>query len=279
MNPIPDEATDLAVTLAYEAGHRIATHRAQTITAKAHAADLVTELDTAIEVSVRSSISARFPSHRFVGEEFGVTGDDDAPVSWYCDPVDGTTNFANDLGWSSFSLCAADSTGPFLGVVAHPTRREVLLGRRDVGAWRIALDEQYRPSQEWEPVHVSETNSIAGMVLTTELLTHQPWPGTSALIDLLGQRSCTARIMGSSALTLAQVGAGRAAGAIIGRFSPIDNLAAITIGLQAGARCLDESGNDTTWPAQGGVLLTAPGVADELDDLWRRARELVGVEA
>lgn len=273
MTPLVDEQTALALELACDAAGQIATHRAQTITTKAHAADLVTEFDTSIEQAVRAAISTRFPEHRFVGEEFGVTGDDDAAVSWYCDPVDGTTNFAHDLGWSSFSLCAKDSRGPALGVVAHPTRREVLVGQRGSGAWRIVLDEQFRLSGDWEPLRTSSTTSLAGTVFTTELLSHRPWPGTSALIALLADRSCTARIMGSSALTLAQVGAGRAAGAVIGRFSPIDNQAAILIGLEAGARCLDESGQDTTWPAEGGVLLAAPGVADELDDLWRRARE------
>ncbi|WP_353649556.1 inositol monophosphatase [Nakamurella sp. A5-74] len=273
MTPPPDEQTALALELACDAARQIATHRAQTITTKAHAADLVTELDTSIEQTVRAAVAARFPEHRFVGEEFGATGADDASISWYCDPVDGTTNFAHDLGWSSFSLCARDSTGPAWGVIAHPTRREVLVGQRGGGAWRIALDEHFRPTQEWEPLRASSTTSLAGTVFTTELLSHRPWPGTSAMIGLLADRSCTARIMGSSALTLAQVGAGRAAGAIIGRFSPIDNQAAILIGLEAGARCLDESGQDTTWPAGGGVLLAAPGVADELSELWRQARE------
>ena len=142
------------------------------------------------------------------------------PVSWYCDPVDGTTNFAHDLGWSSFSLCARDSEGPLVGVVAHPTRREVLLGQRGAGAWRITLDEQYRPLPDREPLRASDTDSLAGTVFTTELLSHRPWPGTAAMIELLADRSCTARIMGSSALTLAQVGAGRAAGAIIGGSPP-----------------------------------------------------------
>jgi fructose-1,6-bisphosphatase/inositol monophosphatase family enzyme len=67
------------------------------------------------------------------------------------------------------------------------------------------------------------------------------------------------------------VAAGRAVGALISTFSPIDNLGSILAGLEAGAVCLDSDGNATTGPAAGGVLLAAPNVADELSAIWRKA--------
>lgn len=270
---LPESAVQLAIDLACDAARSIATVRADTVTTKAHPADLVTELDTGIEVDVRQRLLGAFPAHRLIGEEFGSAGNDDAAFTWYCDPVDGTTNYANDLGWSAFSLCCVDSTGPLLGVVAHPVRKEIVVSRRGRGASRWTLGEDFRLTGEAERLAASPTTTLAGTIFTTELRAHLPWPGMFSMIDALAARSCTARILGSSALTLLQVAAGRAAGALISTFSPIDNLGSILAGLEAGAVCLDADGNATTGPATGGVLLAAPNVADELSAIWRNAMD------
>jgi myo-inositol-1(or 4)-monophosphatase len=268
---LPDSAEQLAIDLACEAARSIATIRATTVTTKAHPADLVTELDTGIETEVRNRLLGAYPDHRLIGEEFGATGNEQAAFTWFCDPVDGTTNYANDLGWSAFSLCCNDSKGPLLGVVAHPVRRERVVSRRSGGAWRWRLGDDFRPTGEPERLAASTTATLAGTVFATELRAHLPWPGMFPMFDALAARSCTARILGSSALTLLQVAAGRAAGAVISTFSPIDNLGSILAGLEAGAICLDSDGNATTGPATGGVLLAAPNVAEELSAIWRTA--------
>ena len=271
---LPDSAEQLAIDLACDAARSIATVRATTVTTKAHPADLVTELDTEIESDVRNQLLGAFPEHRLIGEEFGASGNEQAMFTWFCDPVDGTTNYANDLGWSAFSLCCVDSAGPLLAVVAHPVRKELVVSRRGGGAWRWTLGEDYRPTGDPERLAASTTATLAGTIFTTELKAHLPWPGMLPMIDELAARSCTARILGSSALTLLQVAAGRAAGALISTFSPIHNLGSILAGLEAGAVCLDSDGNATTGPATGGVLLAAPNVAEELSAIWRNA--LVG---
>jgi len=266
-----DSAEQLAIDLACDAARSIATVRATTVTTKAHPADLVTELDTEIESDVRNRLLGAFPEHRLIGEEFGAGGNEQAMFTWFCDPVDGTTNYANDLGWSAFSLCCTDAAGPLLGVVAHPVRKELVVSRRGGGAWRWTLGDDFRPTGDPERLAASTTATLAGTIFTTELKAHIPWPGMLPMFDELAARSCTARILGSSALTLLQVAAGRAAGAVISTFSPIDNLGSILAGLEAGAVCLDSDGNATTGPATGGVLLAAPNIAEELSAIWRNA--------
>ena len=268
---LPDSAEQLAIDLACDAARSIATIRATTVTTKAHPADLVTELDTGIETDVRNRLLGAYPDHRLIGEEFGAGGNEQAAFTWFCDPVDGTTNYANDLGWSAFSLCCTDSDGPLLGVVAHPVRKELVVSRRGGGAWRWRLGDDFRPTGEPERLAASTTATLAGTIFATELRAHLPWPGMFPMFDALAARSCTARILGSSALTLLQVAAGRAAGAVISTFSPIDNLGSILAGVEAGAVCLDSDGNATTGPATGGVLLAAPNVAEELSAIWRNA--------
>jgi fructose-1,6-bisphosphatase/inositol monophosphatase family enzyme len=70
--------------------------------------------------------------------------------------------------------------------------------------------------------------------------------------------------MGSNALSLASVGAGRVSGTLIGRFGPID--------CHAGALIAKESGATVVAVGEG-VLCAAPGVADELVELWRKATD------
>jgi fructose-1,6-bisphosphatase/inositol monophosphatase family enzyme len=79
---------------------------------------------------------------------------------------------------------------------------------------------------------------------------------------------CSTRIMGSTALSLVSVAAGRAAGCVIGRYNAIDGLAAAFIAERAGALALDESRNRTVFPQSGGILVAAPGVAEALWDAW-----------
>jgi len=71
------------------------------------------------------------------------------------------------------------------------------------------------------------------------------------------------RIMGSNALSLASVGAGRAVATLIGEFGPID--------CHAGTLIAHEAGADVRFEGRS-VLCASPGVADELLALLRSTR-------
>ena len=91
------------------------------------------------------------------------------------------------------------------------------------------------------------------------------------LAELSG-RYCTVRVMGSTALSLAQVAAGRASAAAIGTFQAVDGLPALLIGAEAGALAFDDNG-PAAFGITGGLLLAAPGAAEEAYGIWRAARE------
>jgi myo-inositol-1(or 4)-monophosphatase len=223
--------------------------RADQISTKTSDADWVTETDLAVERHVRETVQARFPGHRIVGEEYGET--DGASATWYVDPVDGTTNFVHGLPWSSFSIAVVDDEGPAVGAVADPYRREVLSAVRGRGARRNR-----------EPSRCAGSESLVGGIFMTELTMQSLWPGQSTLMASLAKRGCVTRIMGSNALSLASVGAGRASATLIGKFGPIDCHAGTLIARESGARVIFE---------REGVLCAVPGVADELLGLWEAA--------
>lgn len=260
----PDELAStraLAVELGAWAIERTRTHPVTTVTTKADPADLVTDLDRTIEQYVREQVRRRFPDHAFVGEEFGGEAVAGRPT-WYLDPVDGTTNLANGVPWTAFSLALAIDDRPLVAVVADPWHDALFDAIAGDGARRNG-----------EPLALRRGGALTGGVVGSELAGHRAWSGLRELAQSLSTAFCTVRVMGSGTLTLLGPAAGRGVGGIVHRFSPIDHLAAVLIAHEAGATVLDDDRRPTLFPAAGGVLVSAPEVADELYALWRDARE------
>ena len=222
---------------------------------KSGPSDWVTVVDIGIERHVRQAVLTAFPGHSIAGEEFGRSGDFavGTPV-WYVDPVDGTTNFVHGLPWSSFSLALADDEGLALGVVADPHRGEVFGAVRGGGA---------RVNQE--PVSCATAAEVVGGLVLSELAGTACLPGFTEMVFELSSRKCVTRVMGSSALSLASVGAGRATGVVLGGFDPIDVAAGVLVAREGGAvvragraasPCFGPlaSGVTTRWPTMCSLL-------------------------
>lgn len=248
-----DECADFVDELARYAIERIAAERprADQIATKTSDADWVTETDLAVERHVRDALHARFPRDSIVGEEFGSSDVAVPRATWYIDPVDGTTNFVHGLPWSSFSIAVRDEEGTAVGAVADPYRHEILSAVRGRGARR-----------DGRPVQCSNRRTLMGGIFLTELSMQSLWPGQAALMGSLAAAGCVTRIMGSNALSLAAVGAGRALAAIVD-FNLVDG--------QAGTLIARESGAHVRFEGKG-VLCAAPGIAEELARLWGEAR-------
>ena len=215
----------------------------------------MTEVDTSVERYVREVIAAELPGHLLVGEEMGGQSQAGVPT-WYLDPVDGTTNLANHIPWTSFSLALAVDRSPLVAVVAHPWLDEVVLARRGCGTTRRG-----------EPVR-ADADHLG--VFLTELAAHRPWPGMLDLLERAAAAHVTLRIMGSGTSTLAGVALGWGQAAVVSAFSPIDHLAALLLVHEAGGVIRDERGRATVFPDPGvGVMVAAPAVADQAYALWR----------
>ncbi|MEP6811723.1 MAG: inositol monophosphatase [Actinomycetota bacterium] len=248
-----DVRAQLADELARWAIDRIPTRpRHGAISTKTSNADWVTETDLAVERHVREAVRKRFPEDRIVGEEYGTTDANGACATWYVDPVDGTTNYVHGLPLSSFSCAVVDEEGAAIGAVADPYRRELLSAVRGRGARRNG-----------EELRCIETETLTGGIFLTELTMQSLWHGMTALMGSLAQAGCVTRILGSNAISLASVGAGRALATMIGEFGPVDCHVGTLIAREAGAAVHFEG------PA---VLCAAPGIVDELVELVREAR-------
>ena len=216
-----------------------------------------------IEAHVREIIATNFPGHNFVGEEMGGQFQADTP-SWYLDPIDGTTNFANRMPWSSFSLALAFNRTPLVAVVIDPWRESLFEARAGKGA---KLNGRNLIIEDQSGVE----NPLSSRLVSTELAAYQPWPGMLGLLDGLAENFCTMRIMGSGTLTLTGVAASRGVGAVVGHFSPIDHLAGVLIVHEAGGAVWDEDGKVNLFPQTGGVLCATQAAAKPLYEIWKKA--------
>ena len=245
----------VAEELALWAIDRIRGARPTTVATKAHPADLVTDVDREIERHVLERLTP-VPGHRVLGEEYGASAGEPGDLLWYVDPVDGTTNYAHDLGWSSFSIALADDAGLVVAAIGDPYRGEVVGAARGLGARRNG-----------ERILCSPTTALAGQLVLTELSGHLPWPGMTTLLSGLAGRHATARIMGSSALSLLATATGRAAATVLGNAGAVDVAGAVLIAREAGAMVRTPDGEEPAIPDGGPLLAAAPGVLAEISAL------------
>ena len=264
INPLDlERATSLAISLGKWAIMVCQWMSPGEILTKVNAADLVTEVELFIEKHARDMILANFPTHNIVGEEFGGSYLADTPT-WYIDPVDGTTNFANRTPWSSFSLSLAVGCEPLVAVTIDPWRNKLFHAVKGLGAFtngeRIVLPEL-----------AHSENPLAGRVVLTELAGSRPWKGMNQFLASLGDSFCTMRIMGAGTLTLTSVSANYGIGAVVDQFSPIDHLAAALIAKEAGCFVLNERGEEELFPVEGGLLVVQPSARELLCKIWMEA--------
>ena len=204
---------------------------------KKGAIDLVTEIDLQIEREFRQMIAERFPDHAVLGEEFGSTGDRDAapPYCWVFDPVDGTTNYAHGLPIFCSSLGLEINGEIVVGAVYDPTRRELFTAERGQGAWLNG-----------RPLRVSTTDTLLDSLLVTGFhydIHRDPEELVSLFREFIA-RARAVRRLGSAALDLCYVAAGRFDGYWESKIQPWD--------VSAGALIVEEAGGRVTTVTGGG---------------------------
>lgn len=76
---------------------------------------------------MRRLITARFPDHGVIGEEFGRERED-AEFVWVLDPIDGTKSFISGVPLFGTLIALARRGRPILGVIDQPISRERWIG-------------------------------------------------------------------------------------------------------------------------------------------------------
>jgi histidinol-phosphatase len=126
---------DFAVDAAWQAG-KITLEYFQTeidITRKADSSP-VTIADKRSEERLRELISARYPDHGILGEEFGELRGE-SPYKWIIDPIDGTRTFIRGVGFYGVLIGLEIAGRCALGVANFPALDEIVYAAEGLGCY------------------------------------------------------------------------------------------------------------------------------------------------
>ena len=195
--------------------------------------DLVTDADLASQKAVRDILAGAFPDYGFVGEEEGETeppeavrrGDPDAPPCWVVDPLDGTVNYVHQLQSFAVSIGLYAAGKMRLGVIFDPTREE----------WFTAIDGQGAFLNQ-RPIGTSGRTSLDRSLIACSFRAGvtADSPEVGRFVRVL--ESCRSlRRLGSCALNMCYVAAGRLDGYWATNVCAWDSAAGTVIAREAGA--------------------------------------------
>ena len=198
--------------------------------------DYVSYVDKASEERLVRELSVLLPEAGFVTEEKTTGQYAGEEYCWVIDPLDGTTNFIHDMAPYCVSIALRSQTELLLGVVYEVCRNECYWAYKGGGAYLNG-----------RPIHVTDIASMG----QAQILLGFPYDSEhfrSVVLGLIGQMYGTVgaeRLLGSAAVELCYVAAGRAEARIEGFLGPWDVAAGCLILSEAGGRVTDFSGGDT----------------------------------
>jgi myo-inositol-1(or 4)-monophosphatase len=219
---------------------------------KKSAIDLVTEVDLAIEREFRAMIGERFPEHAVLAEEFGGTAGPIEGPCWVFDPIDGTTNFAHGLPIFCASLALEIDGVAEVAAIYDPTRRELFTAERGGGA-----------HLNGRAIHVSTAGRLVDAVLVTGF-PYDVHDRVEEIVGLFGSfvgRARAVRRLGSAAIDLCYVAAGRMDGFWEVDLKPWDIAGGALLVTEAGGRVSSLAGE--AFSSRSGRVLATNGALHE----------------
>ncbi|HEY8689701.1 MAG TPA: inositol monophosphatase family protein [Chitinophagaceae bacterium] len=215
--------------------------------------NLVTEADHASEKAIIDVIKKDFPDHLILSEECGASGIA-SEYKWIIDPIDGTVNFANGIPICCVSIGLEHNGQMVLGAVFNPNMNEFFFAEKGKGA---TLNEN--------KILVSDkTEVITSCLVTGFPYTYLDEPnGPIQVFEKLIRKGIPVRRLGSAAIDLCWVAAGRFDGFYEHKLSAWDSAAGFLIVEEAGGKVTDFKGEKYS-PYQPHILATNGKIHDEL---------------
>ncbi len=215
--------------------------------------NLVTDADHASEALILEWLAREVPQHAVLAEETGAVGQGD--FTWFVDPLDGTTNYAHGVPHFCVTLALQGPQGMLAAVSYDPLRDELFSAGLGEGA-----------TLNGTLLRASAVTTLDQAVLCTGFPydVQQNPDAPLGLFTRLVRQAQGMRRMGSAALDLAYVAAGRFDGFFEFGLKPWDTAAGSLLITEAGGsmRRIDGAAYD---PRYGDVQAAAPGLCVELN--------------
>jgi myo-inositol-1(or 4)-monophosphatase len=249
------ELLDLATAVALEAADLVRRRSRGGVAVadtKSSPTDVVTAVDRESEELIHRRLAEARPGDGFLGEE-GASSESATGVTWVVDPIDGTVNFLYGIPQYAVSVAAVVDGESIAGVVVNVVTGECFTALRGVGAWC-----------DGEPIRVGAAGPLGQVLVGTGFSYERDVRAlqAQAVGRMLGHVRDVRRL-GSAALDLCFLGAGRLDAYVEEGLNPWDVAAGGLVATEAGARLETRAG-------VGGktCVVAAPGgVFDEFEKL------------
>lgn len=221
--------------------------------------NLVTQIDKQSKELIISMIRKKYPDHTFLAEESG-SDDVKSDYRWVIDPLDGTINFTHGLKIFCKSIALEYKGEIILGAVYDPSLNELFWTEKGKGAY---LNN--------ERMRVSSTSKLIESLLVTGFpynVRTNPENPVGHFVNFLYEGQAIRRL-GSAALDLCYVAAGRFEGFWEVTLNPWDMAAGWLCVEEAGGKVTDLLGHPTTIYKRN-ILATNGLVHDAMVEVLKR---------
>lgn len=227
---------DKIIYIAKQAGNFLKENQGKIseITEKGSFTNLVTDIDRKSEAMIVEFIRKNFPDHEILAEEGGATKSF-SQYRWIVDPLDGTTNFTHGFPVYCVSIGLEYKGKVVAGVVYDPNFNELFTAEKGSGAFLNG-----------ERIRVTQVRDLSHAMLATGFpydVRDNPFNCIEHFNAFLLHAQAIRRL-GSAALDICYVAAGRLDGFWEVNLHPWDTAAAVLIATEAGGMVTDFRGGD-----------------------------------
>jgi myo-inositol-1(or 4)-monophosphatase len=218
--------------------------------------NLVTEADHASEKAIIQTIKENFPDHFILSEEAGEIIVD-SQYKWIIDPIDGTVNYAHGIPICAVSIGVEFQGEMVMGAVYNPFLKEFYLAEKGYGAYLNG-----------ERIYVSKQDQVMKACLVTGFpYSYLDMPnGPLEVFGRFIRKGIPVRRLGSAAMDLCWVAAGRFDGFYEHKLEAWDSAAGVLMVQEAGGKVTDFGGESFS-VYQPQVVATNGKIHDEMI-LW-----------
>jgi myo-inositol-1(or 4)-monophosphatase len=213
-------------------------YRNLVVEAKSNPQDIVSAADREVERRIRNALVASFPQDGIIGEEHGhLRGT--SGYTWLVDPIDGTSPFLHGLRNWCVVVALLHGDRPVLGLIYDPSGEELFAATAGGGA-----------TLNGHSIRVDDRSELDQGLTALSAVTQVPGAHIAGVIERLHDCGGAFIRLGSAALTLAYVAAGRLVGYYEPQLHAWDCVAGLLLVQEAGGM-VDE------FPIEQGPLATA----------------------
>ncbi len=244
--------------LARDAGRLAHSAFGQSATSMKGRHDVVTAMDREVERFIRKAIAERYPDETIIGEEEGGGERGAGERVWLIDPIDGTANYARGIPHYCVSIGYLERLVPTVGVLYDPSHDWLYSAARGEGA-----------SCNGARLAVSPCADLGAATVECGWSTRRTTADYVALVGRVMEAGCAMRRVGSGALGLADVAAGRSEAYCEMHINAWDCAAGILLVREAGGHANDFFAGD-------GLAAGNPLIATN-DALCAKLSALIGI--